>query len=91
MAHLQEKGTGLGGKFIKTFAPGSSEHLSVKKLDELILAFNALVVHFNAFLAHVDTGNVVGIGNTNVANFAGSSVSKTASDQLVQSPPKTNL
>jgi hypothetical protein len=91
MAHIQEKGKGLGGKFIKTWAPGDSQHLAIEKIDEIVLAVNALIAQFNAFLAHVDTANVAGIGNTNVTNYAGAVIPKTASDVLVPSPSKTNL
>jgi hypothetical protein len=89
--HWIETFKGEAGKGIKEYAPGSAEHLAIAKLDEVILAINALVTQFNAFLAHVDTANVAGIGNTNVATYAGVKVSKTASDQLIQSPKVTNL
>lgn len=89
--HWVEKGKGEAGKFVKDYAPGSAEHLAIAKLDEIILAVNALISQFNAFLAHVDTGNVVGIGNTNAATYSGVKVPKTASDALIQSPQVTNL
>lgn len=91
--HLVETGNGLGksDKFVKTFSAGSSEHLAIEKIDQLVMAVNALIVQFNAFLAHVDVADVTGIGNANVATFAGVAVAQTASDQLIQSPPKTSL
>lgn len=89
--HLVEKGTGLGGKFVKSYAAGSSEHLAIEKLDEIVLAVNALIQQFNAFLSHVDTANVTGIGNANAATYSGVKVAQTASDALIQSPPQTNL
>ena len=89
--HLVEQGKGLAGKFEKTYAAGSSEHLSIEKIDELVLAVNAFIAQFNLFLAHVDTANVTGIGNTNAATYSGVKVPKTASDVLIQSPPIQNL
>lgn len=96
--HWVENGKGLQtavvppyGKFIKTFAPGSSEHLAISKLDQIVLAFNVLITQFNAFLTHVDTGNVVGIGNTNRATYGGTSITYTASDELIQSPKLTSI
>jgi hypothetical protein len=92
--HWIEKGKGEGaspGKFVKDYSPGSSNHLAIAKLDELVLALNSFISQFNAFLAHVDTGNVAGIGNTNAATYSGVKVSQTASDEMIQSPKSTNL
>lgn len=38
-------------------------------LYELTQSFNALEAKYNALLAHLDTGNVTGIGNTNAATY----------------------
>ena len=41
-------------------------------IDDLITKYNNLVAQYNALLAHLDTANVAGIGNTNAANYSGS-------------------
>lgn len=93
--HWIENGNGLGlphpGKFIKDYAPGSAEHLAVAKLDEIILAVNALISQFNAFLAHADAAAGAPLGTSNAATYSGVAVPKTASDELIQSPKLTNL
>jgi len=38
-------------------------------LNDLITQLNAVTAKYNALLAHVDTANVAGIGNTNVATY----------------------
>jgi hypothetical protein len=40
-------------------------------LVALITNYNALVASYNGLLAHIDAGNVAGIGNTNSATFSG--------------------
>lgn len=76
----QDKSDGINGKFVKTFAPGSSEHLAIVKLDELIVKFQAL-------LAKLDAD--AGVADVNYASTL--NVSKTATDQLVPSPAKQDV
>lgn len=38
-------------------------------LNDLITQHNALVVKYQALLAHLDVANVTGIGNANVATY----------------------
>jgi len=90
--HLVENGNGIGksNSFVKTFAPGSSEHLAIEKIDQIVIAVNALIAQFNAFLAHVDSADVAGVGNSNATTYKSVAIAQTASDQLVQSPPQSN-
>lgn len=50
----------------------------ISKFNDLVSKYNDLVSKFDAFLAHVDAGNVTGIGNTNVATYGASADSNPA-------------
>ena len=81
---------GIKGKFVKMFSPGSSEHLAIVKLDEVITAFNAMVTQYNALLAKLDADT--GVVDTDYASaVVGAKVSKTATDQLIPSPLKQDV
>ena len=74
-----DKSKGLGsvnsGQFVKTFAPGSSEHLAIIKLDQLVAALAGVLHKLDA-----DTG----VNDTNY--FALWNIAYSASDQLIPSP-----
>jgi hypothetical protein len=48
----------------------AAEHVQLGDvLNDLISQVNALTAKYAAFLAHVDTGNVTGIGSSNAASY----------------------
>ena len=80
MSGKQLKAKGLAGHFVVTWTSGSSEQLANVKIDQLILAFNAL-------LAKLD-------GDTGVQQddfLAALGISQTMTDELIHSPPKADL
>jgi hypothetical protein len=79
------------GKFIKTYAPGSSEHLAISKLDQIVLAFNAFVAQWEAFLSHADAAAGAPLGTSNHATYSATAITYTASDELIQSPKLTSI
>lgn len=82
--------SGLNGKYVKTYAPGSSEHLAIKKHDEVVAAYNALAAKFNALLAKLDADVVGGADYVTVIGAASADV-KTASKELLPSPKKEDI
>jgi hypothetical protein len=90
MALSQEQGSGIAGKFVKTFAPGSSEHLAIKKLDELAIAHNALIAKFNALLVKLDADT--GVIDVNYeSTLEATPLAKSASDELIPSPKRQDV
>lgn len=71
---------GLKNEFVKDYSAGSSEHLANVKIDQLIVALNALLTKLDA-----DTGVV---GTNYHALIA---IAKTMTDQLIKNPPKMDL
>ena len=49
--------------------PGLAEARLGDNIYNIIAAFNALEAQYLALLAHLDTANVAGIGNTNAATY----------------------
>lgn len=93
---------GIGGKYVKTYAPGSSENLAILKIDELVAAYNklqgdyaALRAKFVAVLAKLDADT--GVTDVNYAATqtpaatASAQVTKSASDLLIKSPVKEGV
>lgn len=74
-------------KYVKTYAPGSSEHLAILKHDEVVAAYNDLATKFNALLAKLDSDVVGGADYVAVIGAASAEV-KDASDELIPSPKK---
>jgi hypothetical protein len=52
-------------------APAAADAKLGTLIVTLITNYNTLVTQYNALLAHIDAGDVAGIGNTNTVNFAG--------------------
>ena len=46
--------------------------------NQLRTDHNAMVTKYNALLAHIDVGNVAGIGNTNVTGFGAATTAAAA-------------
>lgn len=93
---------GIGGKYVKTYAPGSSEQLSIIKIDEIVASYNKLKVDYDALrakfvalLAKLDADT--GVADTNYAALetpaavTSASIAKSASDLLIPSPSKEGV
>lgn len=78
---------GLNGKYIKTYAPGSSEHLAILKHDEAIAKLNELITAFNATLTKLDSD--AGVTDTDYnSTLAVTGGLNTATEDLIPSPAK---
>jgi hypothetical protein len=85
---------GLNGKYIKTYAPGSSEELSIDKHDEVVAAYNDLVTKFNALLAKMDADFAdVTNAETDYASVIGAPTGdiNTATEDLIPSPAQESI
>lgn len=63
-------GTGNVVDELNRCMPAASHAQLGTLLQDLITNYNAMTTKYNALLAHLDTANVAGIGNTNAATYA---------------------
>jgi hypothetical protein len=86
---ITQPNLGHAVRALNALAPEAGDVRLGTLIINLITQYNALQADmvalrtkYNALLAHIDTGNVAGIGNTNVANFGQAALTSAAASML---------